>query len=117
MCAVRQGRSVDTSMGFTPLEGVPMSKRSGSVDPGMLLWLLSGSRFSVEELREGLEHRSARSAVLPRTRCPEARRGEAALTDGDRGDGGFCPTRPTSGFRSRASRSWAWARPFAVPPS
>ncbi|MEU7983542.1 acetate/propionate family kinase [Streptosporangium canum] len=58
VCAVRDGRSVDTSMGFTPLEGVPMSKRSGSVDPGMLLWLLSGSRLSLEELRDGLEHRS-----------------------------------------------------------
>jgi acetate kinase len=58
VCAVRDGRSVDTSMGFTPLEGVPMSKRSGSVDPGMLLWLLSGSRLSLDELREGLEHRS-----------------------------------------------------------
>ncbi|MEZ0073855.1 acetate/propionate family kinase [Planotetraspora sp. GP83] len=58
VCAIRGGRSVDTSMGFTPLEGVPMSKRSGSVDPGMLLWLLSDSRLSLEELREGLEHRS-----------------------------------------------------------
>ncbi|MBB2911098.1 acetate kinase [Streptosporangium becharense] len=58
VCAVREGRSVDTSMGFTPLEGVPMSKRSGSVDPGMLMWLLSGSRLSLDELREGLEHRS-----------------------------------------------------------
>ncbi|MDU0289816.1 hypothetical protein [Saccharothrix longispora] len=42
VCAVRDGRSVDTSMGFTPLEGVPMSKRSGSVDPGLLG--LSGGR-------------------------------------------------------------------------
>ncbi|PZG57108.1 acetate kinase [Spongiactinospora gelatinilytica] len=58
VCAVRDGRSVDTSMGFTPLEGVPMSKRSGSIDPGMLLWLLTGNRLSVSELREGLEHRS-----------------------------------------------------------
>ncbi|WP_169982149.1 acetate/propionate family kinase [Microbispora sp. H10836] len=58
VCAVRNGRSVDTSMGFTPLEGVPMSKRSGSVDPGMLLWLLSGSRLTLEELRDGLEHDS-----------------------------------------------------------
>ncbi|MDP9849986.1 acetate/propionate family kinase [Streptosporangium lutulentum] len=58
VCAVRQGRSMDTSMGFTPLEGVPMSKRSGSVDPGMMLWLLSGSRLSIEELRDGLERRS-----------------------------------------------------------
>ncbi|MEU8381677.1 acetate kinase [Streptosporangium sp. NPDC048865] len=57
VCAVREGRSVDTSMGFTPLEGVPMSKRSGSVDPGMLLWLLSG-RLTLDEVRDGLEHRS-----------------------------------------------------------
>ncbi|MFB9675754.1 acetate/propionate family kinase [Streptosporangium vulgare] len=58
VCAVREGRSMDTSMGFTPLEGVPMSKRSGSVDPGMLLWLLSGSRLTLDELRDGLEHGS-----------------------------------------------------------
>jgi acetate kinase len=38
--AVLDGRSVDTTMGFTPLEGVPMSTRSGSVDPGLLLYLL-----------------------------------------------------------------------------
>src|SRR4029079_7531653 len=37
--AVRDGRSVDTTMGFTPLEGVPMSTRSGSVDPGALLYV------------------------------------------------------------------------------
>ncbi|MDF5752904.1 acetate kinase [Spongiactinospora sp. TRM90649] len=58
VCAVRDGRSVDTSMGFTPLEGVPMSTRSGSVDPGMLLWLLTGNRLSLDELRDGLEERS-----------------------------------------------------------
>ncbi|RJL34067.1 acetate/propionate family kinase [Bailinhaonella thermotolerans] len=57
VCAVRGGRSVDTSMGFTPLEGVPMSKRSGSVDPGMLLWLLDG-RLSRDEVEDGLERRS-----------------------------------------------------------
>ncbi|MEW1635311.1 acetate/propionate family kinase [Streptomyces sp. NPDC093801] len=38
-CAVRAGRSVDTTMGMTPSEGLPMSTRSGTVDPGMLLWL------------------------------------------------------------------------------
>ncbi|MBB5130649.1 acetate kinase [Thermocatellispora tengchongensis] len=56
--AVREGRSVDTSMGFTPFEGVPMSKRSGSVDPGMLLWLLDDDRLTLKELQEGLERRS-----------------------------------------------------------
>ncbi|WP_405144181.1 acetate/propionate family kinase [Sphaerisporangium sp. NBC_01403] len=58
VCAARDGGGVDTSMGFTPLEGVPMSTRSGSVDPGMLLWLLSGSRLTLDELSDGLEHRS-----------------------------------------------------------
>jgi acetate kinase len=57
VCAVRDGSSVDTSMGFTPLEGVPMSTRSGSVDPGMLLWLLDG-RLTLDELSEGLYHQS-----------------------------------------------------------
>ena len=38
--AVRDGRSVDTTMGFTPLEGVPMATRAGSVDPGALVYLL-----------------------------------------------------------------------------
>ena len=38
--AIRDGRSVDTSMGFTPLEGLVMATRSGDVDPGLLLYLL-----------------------------------------------------------------------------
>ncbi|MBB5085135.1 acetate/propionate family kinase [Nonomuraea endophytica] len=58
VCAVREGVSVDTSMGFTPLEGLPMSTRSGSVDPGMLMWLLSDGRLSLDQLRQGLERES-----------------------------------------------------------
>ena len=58
VCAVRGGRSVDTSMGFTPLDGIPMSKRSGAVDPGMLLWLLDDDRLTHEELFDGLYRRS-----------------------------------------------------------
>jgi acetate kinase len=55
--AVLDGRSVDTTMGFTPLEGVPMGSRSGSVDPGALLHLL---RLGVgtEELAEALQRES-----------------------------------------------------------
>jgi acetate kinase len=56
--AVRGGRSVDTSMGFTPVEGLVMATRSGSVDPGLLLWLLDEGRVSREELGEVLEHRA-----------------------------------------------------------
>jgi acetate kinase len=55
--AVLDGRSVDTSMGFTPLEGVPMAARSGSVDPGLLLHLLDG-RVELAELDHALNHRS-----------------------------------------------------------
>jgi acetate kinase len=57
LCAVRDGVSVDTTMGFTPLEGLVMATRSGTVDPGMLLWLLDQG-LTPAELSEGLEHRS-----------------------------------------------------------
>lgn len=58
LCAVAGGRSVDTTMGFTPLEGLAMQVRSGSVDPGLLLWLQQSCGISAEELNETLEHRS-----------------------------------------------------------
>ncbi len=54
VCAVRDGRSVDTSMGLTPLEGLVMAKRAGTVDPGLLLWLLQEGGLTVTELAEGL---------------------------------------------------------------
>jgi acetate kinase len=56
--AVRDGRSVDTTMGFTPLEGVPMATRAGSVDPGALLHLLRTSAMSADALDRALEHES-----------------------------------------------------------
>jgi acetate kinase len=56
--AVRDGRSVDTTMGFSPLEGVPMETRSGSVDPGALVYLLREGRLTLPELEHALEHES-----------------------------------------------------------
>jgi len=56
LAAVRDGRSVDTTMGFTPLEGLVMATRSGSVDPGLLLWLLDRERLGIEEMSAALEH-------------------------------------------------------------
>jgi acetate kinase len=56
--AVRGGRSVDTTMGFSPLEGVPMATRSGSVDPGALFYLLRQRLLTEEELEQALEHES-----------------------------------------------------------
>ncbi|MGP3910898.1 acetate/propionate family kinase [Nonomuraea sp. 10N515B] len=82
VCAVSGGRSLDTSMGFTPLDGVPMSKRSGSVDPGMLVWLLSEGHLSLEELGEGLERRSGLLG-LSDGRSGDTRDLVAAERDGD----------------------------------
>lgn len=58
LAAVRDGRSVDTTMGFTPLEGLVMATRSGSVDPGLLLWLLEHGGVEPEVLGTVLEHRA-----------------------------------------------------------
>jgi len=56
--AVRNGICVDTSMGFTPLEGVVMGSRSGSVDPGLLLYLLRRKGLSAEQLDHALNYES-----------------------------------------------------------
>jgi acetate kinase len=56
--AVADGKSIDTTMGFSPLEGVMMATRSGSVDPGLLLYLQERCGLGVAELRDGLANRS-----------------------------------------------------------
>ena len=61
--AVLDGRSVDTTMGFSPLEGVPMATRSGSVDPGAILYLLRDHSLTVEQLDHELEYRSGLLAL------------------------------------------------------
>ena len=58
LAAVAGGRSIDTTMGFTPLEGLVMATRSGSVDPGLVLWLQTSGGLAAEEVADGLEHRS-----------------------------------------------------------
>ncbi|MDP1846543.1 MAG: acetate/propionate family kinase [Solirubrobacteraceae bacterium] len=58
LCAIGGGRSVDTTMGFTPLEGLVMATRSGNVDPGLLLWLLEQNRFTPAAVADALEHES-----------------------------------------------------------
>jgi acetate kinase len=55
LCAIAGGRSIDTTMGFTPLDGLVMATRSGSIDPGMLMWLADG-RLAASALAQGLEH-------------------------------------------------------------
>jgi len=58
LAAIRGGRSVDTTMGFTPLDGLVMATRSGSIDPGLVLWLEEHVGMPPAELAATLEHRS-----------------------------------------------------------
>ncbi|WAL98381.1 acetate/propionate family kinase [Streptomyces sp. Je 1-369] len=57
-CAVREGHSVDTTMGFTPLEGLVMSRRSGSVDPGALTWLQTRHHVPARDIEHALNRES-----------------------------------------------------------
>jgi acetate kinase len=63
LAAVWGGRSVDTTMGFTPLEGLVMATRSGSVDPGLLLWLERHAGMTEPELNDALDQRSGLLAL------------------------------------------------------
>jgi acetate kinase len=58
MVAVKDGKSMDTSMGFTPLEGLVMGTRSGDVDPGVLFYLLEHGRMSAKEMNALLNKQS-----------------------------------------------------------
>jgi acetate kinase len=58
LAAIGDGVCVDTTMGFTPLEGLVMGTRSGSVDPGMLLWLQTAAGLDAEEMLDALDRRS-----------------------------------------------------------
>jgi acetate kinase len=62
LAAVRDGVSLDTTMGFTPLEGIVMATRSGSVDPGIILWLVRQG-LAPEEVNDALERRSGLLAL------------------------------------------------------
>ena len=65
--AVWRGRSVDTSMGLTPLEGLMMGTRAGSVDPGILIYVLRTGRVKREELEAQLDHQSGLVGVSGRS--------------------------------------------------
>jgi acetate kinase len=80
LCAIADGRSIDTTMGFTPLEGLVMATRSGSVDPGLLLWLLERTELSERELAGALEHDSG---LLGLTGSADMRDVLARATGGD----------------------------------
>ncbi len=58
LCAIRDGKSVDTTMGFTPLEGLMMGTRSGSIDPAILIYLIRHRGYSADQLDQILNQQS-----------------------------------------------------------
>ena len=78
LAAVLGGRSVDTTMGFTPMEGLVMGTRSGSVDPGLLVWLQRHEGMTEAKLNDALDQRSGLLALAGVADMREVLRGVAS---------------------------------------
>jgi acetate kinase len=79
LAAVRDGRCVDTSMGFTPTAGLPMSTRSGDLDPGLVWYLARSEQMTAEQFHHMVNHQSGLlglSEISPDMRDLLAREGE-----------------------------------------
>jgi len=63
VCAIEQGRSIDTSMGFTPLEGLMMGSRSGDIDPAIVLYLQREHSYTVEQIDTMLNSKSGLKGI------------------------------------------------------
>ncbi len=81
ICAIDRGKSVDTSMGMTPLEGLVMGSRSGDVDAGMFGFLQRTLGLSIEQIENSLYHEAGLAALSGLGN--DLRRIEAAATAGD----------------------------------
>ena len=82
LAAVRGGSCLDTTMGFTPLAGLVMATRSGSVDPGLIVWLLQHGGLGVAEVGDGLERRSGLAGLTGQA-SGDILAVQAAANDGD----------------------------------
>jgi acetate kinase len=67
LCAVDRGVSVDTTMGFTPMEGLLMATRSGSLDPGALLWIERRQGLSPEQVEQALDREAGLLGISGRS--------------------------------------------------
>ena len=81
VCAIADGKSVDTSMGLTPLEGLVMGTRCGDIDPGLLLYLMRAQRMTAAALDDLLNHQSGLKGISGRS--GDVRELETAASDGD----------------------------------
>jgi acetate kinase len=67
LTAIVDGVSIDTTMGFTPLDGLMMRSRSGAIDPGILIYLLKNKKYSVDELDHVLNKESGMKGIFERS--------------------------------------------------
>jgi acetate kinase len=81
LAAVNNGISVETTMGFTPLEGLMMRSRSGSIDPGILIYLLKNNKYTVDALDRILNKESGMKGVFEKS--ADLRDITNAMLDGD----------------------------------
>lgn len=81
ICAVEGGKSVDTSMGLTPLAGIPMVTRSGDLDPSILLYLMKKEKLSAQEMEDILNKESGVMGISGL--APDFRVIEAASVEGN----------------------------------
>lgn len=81
LCALRDGKSVDTSMGLTPTGGIPMGTRSGDLDPGILVYLLRNEKFDADQLEDLLNHECGLFALSAGERDVRALQERAARND------------------------------------
>ena len=81
VCAIKDGRSVDTSMGLTPTEGLVMGTRSGDLDPGLVLHLIRTLGMTADEVDDLLNHRSGLLGISGRS--ADVRDLERAAAEGD----------------------------------
>ena len=81
ICAVQGGKSVDTSMGLTPLAGIPMVTRSGDLDPSVVTYLMKKENMSVDEIEAVLNKKSGVQGISGL--APDFREIEAATKEGN----------------------------------
>ena len=82
ICAIKDGKSVETSMGLTPLGGIPMGTRSGDLDPSILTYLMKKENLSADEINNILNKESGVYGVSKIS--PDFRDIEIAMLDGDK---------------------------------
>lgn len=83
ICAIKDGISIDTSMGFTPMEGLVMGTRSGDIDPGLVLHLIQNLGISVAEVHSILNHQGGLLGISGIS--ADMREVEIAASSGDQG--------------------------------